>query len=106
MSQTLQIGGGSSTVNSSYVEYHKPEVDALRRQSYRVILETGQDGWIIATCVNLKGAHSQGKDRNDALRNVAEAISAILEDATGNPDEEFSIVYEEEYGEAPSSIGS
>jgi len=64
------------------------------RKIYRVLLEKGQDGWIVARCRDIKGAISQGKDRDEALRNIIEAISVILED-TGESETEFSITWDE-----------
>jgi hypothetical protein len=45
-----------------------------------VVLKKSLDGWIIAKCVDVKGAVSQGRNFEEAVRNVIEAISAILED--------------------------
>jgi predicted RNase H-like HicB family nuclease len=72
-----------------------PATQPALRPCYRVKLEKGQDGWIVARCLNLQGAISQGKDRDEALRNIVEAIAAILEDALGDQAQEFSVVWEE-----------
>ena len=47
---------------------------------YPVILQPGEDGWIVAECPLLPGCISQGKDRDEALRNIREAIELCLED--------------------------
>jgi len=47
---------------------------------YPVILQPGEDGWIVAECPVLPGCISQGKDRDEALRNIREAIELCLED--------------------------
>ncbi len=51
---------------------------ALR--TFTVALEKdAETGWITARCLELPGAISQGRTRKSALRNVKEAIQAILE---------------------------
>ncbi len=46
---------------------------------YRVVLEPGEDGWIVATVPAVKGCVSQGKTREEALKNIREALEGILE---------------------------
>jgi predicted RNase H-like HicB family nuclease len=43
-----------------------------------VILEEGENGYIIASCPSLPGCHSQGKTEAEALANIREAIVACL----------------------------
>lgn len=64
------------------------------RVCYRVSLERGVDGWIIAKCLDIEGAISQGKTVDQALKNIVEAISAILE-ARGEGQREFLITWVE-----------
>ncbi len=45
----------------------------------KVILEWGEDGCIVAHCPALKSCWSQGQIREEALRNVREAIELYLE---------------------------
>jgi predicted RNase H-like HicB family nuclease len=45
---------------------------------FHVILETSEDGWIVAECPALPGCVSQGKDEKEALENIKEAITAWL----------------------------
>ena len=40
----------------------------------KVILEKGEDGFIVAHCPELKSCWSQGKTRDEALQNIREAI--------------------------------
>ena len=42
-----------------------------------VILEES-DGWIVAECPALPGCISQGKDEQEALENIKDAISTYL----------------------------
>ena len=45
---------------------------------FHVILEEAEDGWIVAECPALPGCVSQGKDEEEALVNIKEAITAWL----------------------------
>ena len=44
-----------------------------------VILNAGQDGYVVAECPVIPGCISQGRTRREALRNVREAIQLCLE---------------------------
>jgi predicted RNase H-like HicB family nuclease/transcriptional regulator with XRE-family HTH domain len=44
-----------------------------------VILNAGQDGYVVAECPVIPGCISQGRTRSEALRNVREAIELCLE---------------------------
>jgi predicted RNase H-like HicB family nuclease len=46
---------------------------------YPVILEDGEDGWIVVHCPTLRGCISQGETRAEALVNIREAIALTLE---------------------------
>jgi len=48
------------------------------RMLFNVILEEAEDGWIVAECPALPGCVSQGKNRQEALENIKEAITAWL----------------------------
>ena len=45
---------------------------------FHVTLERAEDGWIVAECPALPGCVSQGKDEDEALENIKEAITAWL----------------------------
>ena len=45
---------------------------------FHVVPEKAEDGWIVAECPALPGCVSQGKDEEEALGNIKEAISAWL----------------------------
>jgi len=45
---------------------------------FHVTLTTAEDGWIVAECPALPGCVSQGKDQQEALSNIKEAIAAWL----------------------------
>ncbi|MBS4027745.1 MAG: type II toxin-antitoxin system HicB family antitoxin [Ignavibacteriales bacterium] len=45
----------------------------------KVILEQGEDGYIVAHCPSLKSCWTQGKTKEEALTNIKEAIELYLE---------------------------
>ncbi|MBS1903789.1 MAG: type II toxin-antitoxin system HicB family antitoxin [Bacteroidetes bacterium] len=45
----------------------------------KVVLEKGEDGFIVAHCPSLKGCWSQGRTRDEAIANIREAIELYLE---------------------------
>ena len=45
----------------------------------KVVLEPGEDGYIVARCPSLKSCCSQGKTREEAIANIREAIALYLE---------------------------
>ncbi|MEA2694729.1 MAG: hypothetical protein QOJ16_4116 [Acidobacteriota bacterium] len=59
-----------------------------------VVLEQGEDGMFVAHCPALKSCWSQGRTRDEALRNIREAIELYLEaDLDELPvDEEHEVV--------------
>ena len=44
-----------------------------------VVLKPGEDGWIVAECPLIPGCISQGKNHDEALANIREAIELCLE---------------------------
>jgi predicted RNase H-like HicB family nuclease len=51
--------------------------DIARR--YTVILEDGEDGFVVVSCPALPGCWSQGRTRAEALENIKEAIELYIE---------------------------
>ena len=45
-----------------------------------VILEKDEDGYYVASCPAIKGCHSQGRTKKEALANVREAVLGCLEE--------------------------
>lgn len=45
----------------------------------KVVVSEGEDGYFVARCPSLKSCWSQGKTREEALRNIREAIQLYLE---------------------------
>ncbi len=47
--------------------------------TFQVVLEPGEDGWIVAECPALPGCVSQGRTEAEAIGNIREAIELWLE---------------------------
>jgi len=47
----------------------------------KVIIEPGEDGYLVAHCPSLKSCWSQGRTREEVLINIREAIALFLEPA-------------------------
>ncbi len=45
----------------------------------KVVIETGEDGYFVASVPSLRGCWSQGKTKDEALKNIREAIDLYLE---------------------------
>jgi predicted RNase H-like HicB family nuclease len=45
---------------------------------FHVTLEHAEDGWVVAECPALPGCVSQGRDEQEAVENIKEAITAWL----------------------------
>jgi predicted RNase H-like HicB family nuclease len=45
---------------------------------YRILIEQDEDGMFVAECPALPGCISQGKTRQDAVKNIRDAINAYL----------------------------
>jgi predicted RNase H-like HicB family nuclease len=45
----------------------------------KIVIEHGEDGYFVASCPSLKSCWSQGKTRQEALKNIREAIDLFLE---------------------------
>ncbi len=47
-----------------------------------VVLRTGEDGFLVAECPAIPGCISQGRSRDEALKNIREAIELCLDNRT------------------------
>lgn len=68
------------------------EVEKMRQ----VILYPGEDGYWVAECPSLPGCVSQGKNKEDAILNIREAIQGYIEalqqDNLPVPEDKFETV--------------
>jgi predicted RNase H-like HicB family nuclease len=46
--------------------------------TFHITLEHAEDGWIVAECPALPGCVSQGRDEEEAIANIREAITAWM----------------------------
>ena len=53
-------------------------------KKYKVVIEPGEDGWLVVTVPALPGCITQGKNLEEALKNAKEAIAAYLESLEKN----------------------
>jgi predicted RNase H-like HicB family nuclease len=51
---------------------------------FLVTLEADEDGWIVADCPALPGCVSRARTKQEALRNIGEAIQVSLETRRAN----------------------
>jgi len=60
----------------------------------QVLIYPGEDGYWVAECPSLPGCISQGKNREEAISNIKEAIEGYLvvlkEDGLAVPEEKFA----------------
>ena len=60
----------------------------------QVVIYPGEDGYWVAECPSLPGCISQGETRNEAVKNIKEAITAYIqaleEDNLPVPEEHFN----------------
>jgi predicted RNase H-like HicB family nuclease len=60
-----------------------------------VILHPGEDGYWVVKCPSLPGCVSQGKTKEEALKNIKEAISCYIHSLEGDnipiPEEKFGV---------------
>jgi predicted RNase H-like HicB family nuclease len=50
-----------------------------KKRQFTVIIEKGEDGYLVGTALELKSCHSQGKTMEELLVNMREAIELCLE---------------------------
>jgi predicted RNase H-like HicB family nuclease len=60
------------------------------KETYRIYLQKGQDGWIVVTSADLKALVTQGKTEDEAIGNAYEATELLLEESGQKKD--FNLV--------------
>ncbi len=66
----------SSAVTSTRLDMS--DGSKTQTHSFAVSLEPDEDGFITASCPQLPGCHSQGRSREEAIRNIEEAIRGYV----------------------------
>jgi predicted RNase H-like HicB family nuclease len=46
---------------------------------FKVLISEGEDGWLVVECPSLPGCVSQGRNMNEALENIKDAIQGCLD---------------------------
>ena len=59
------------------------------KKTYNVIVEQGEDGYLISDVVELPGCHTQAKTYDELLKRTKEAISLYLESKTEKSSTKF-----------------
>lgn len=57
----------------------KGELFMHRATGLHVVVEPGEMGYFVASCVELRGCYSQGASVEEALKNISDAIQEMLE---------------------------
>ena len=46
---------------------------------FKILISKGEDGWLVVECPSLPGCVSQGRNMNEALENIKDAIQVCLD---------------------------
>jgi predicted RNase H-like HicB family nuclease len=57
----------------------------VSKREFYVVIEEGQDGFLVASVPELPGCHTQGVSKEELLENVREAIALCLEESDAVP---------------------
>ncbi|MEK6842692.1 MAG: type II toxin-antitoxin system HicB family antitoxin [Nanoarchaeota archaeon] len=49
-------------------------------KNFNVVIEKGEDGYLISEVIGLPGCHTQAKDMNELIKRTREAISLYLKE--------------------------
>ena len=58
----------------------------MTTRRYTVVIEPGEDGWLVVECPALPGCISQGRTRAEALANIREAMEGYIETLVAHGD--------------------
>lgn len=47
---------------------------------FNIVIEKGEDGYLISEVIGLEGCHTQGKDMNELIDRTKEAISLCMKE--------------------------
>jgi len=51
----------------------------MKKREFTVVIERGEDGYLIASVPELAGCHTQGKSLDELMENVKEAVQLCLD---------------------------
>jgi len=49
-------------------------------KNFNVVIEKGEDGYLVSEVIGLPGCHTQAKDLNELIKRTKEAISLYLKE--------------------------
>ena len=75
------------------VECSKEKSEEIDKMTYRVVLIESEEGFSVS-CPALRGCHSQGRTKAEALENIRDAIREWLA-AEGAEQSAFNVIEEE-----------
>ncbi len=58
-------------------------------EDFTAVFERGEDGWWVASCVEIPEAITQGETMEEARENLKDAVRLLLEDRREDVDKEF-----------------
>ena len=58
-------------------------------KNFNVVIEKGEDGYLISEVIGLPGCHTQAKDMNELIKRTKEAISLYLKEENTEIDNNF-----------------
>ena len=62
----------------------------MAKREFYVLIEEGEDGYLVANVPELPGCHTQGQTKEELLANIKEAIELYLEVQDERHPSEFS----------------
>jgi len=86
----LQYAGTESSPSIVRLIPVAQETKSTERQTIRVVLEQGQDGWFVVSSPDLESLVTQGKTEEQAERKAVDAIELILEEL--GQEKEFNLI--------------
>lgn len=51
----------------------------MKTRKYKIVLRPGEDGYFVVECPSIPGCVSQGKTKEEAVKNIKEAVELALE---------------------------
>jgi predicted RNase H-like HicB family nuclease len=78
---------GTLFLHSKRLTNHIASLFLQMEDAMKVLVRAGEDGYWVASAVNLPGCISQGRTRDEALANIREAIDLYLEELREAGDE-------------------
>ena len=81
--------------NNKDIKYKYSRDLSYYEMKFRVLLEKDEDGVFVAECPTLPGCISQGKTRDEAIKNIKDAIHGYLISLKKNNEPVPPSIYEE-----------